>query len=321
MSRIVPVRRVGVPFQHIRNGVAVRGSTWTPMGETANWLTGRGCQLVPAWCPALELPANDTLTFRFRAPRSNAALEREWQFRVQETAAWAAGEAPEFRAPGGSGSGGVVQTLRETVASPAGGVGEVSFDVSTPTTGTARLDLVACVEVPRVIVEATEEGVELAALEPGDPMLGGAEIARIVSVARTSTHGRRTLAQWARPVEDPLTTTSTSFADVWSLGVPVLGRSLGGVTETTRSVTVDALAWVTGGGGAEIRATSSSTSDTDTVSVSATTATWVSATVDVDAEDVSTADGRRGSATDLLTVEYRATSGTLSLASVSVYES
>ena len=317
LNRYVPPARVTLDTSVIQNGAAVRGVTFSDIGLTANWLAGRGRQLIPAFNPLETHASASTRTYKFRAPQSATALERVWSF-----AFFGAGR-PGVKVPASTGSTVVAEDyryetlIRETVAAPSSSVVELTCDITSPAGLSTTIHRISCVELPRAVLTQSEAGVVLPNLEPGDP-ISEAGTDDLPVAARSPNLGRRVLLQYAQPVETPRTTTSSTFQPVLPVALPVLGRVIGS-TDTKRSITIEALASVSGGGGGEVRVTPSKGSAA-TQAISATSMTWVSWTASIDAEDMSTANGERGGSTDYLTIEYRATAGTLSLASVSIYE-
>lgn len=320
-----------VDYRLVRSGDPLRGMMWTSFARALNYANGTWRTLIP-WCsPNVEIHASaPARALTFKAFPSLQTSHRMWRL--------AFGSTVEDETMHGS----------VTFTDPSGGtstftptsVGEYSYHdhveavavrTSAETTlaptlegdGYAGLIGLACYEGPRreLVVDAIDGGLSLFSMMGGAPILGGVtghSLGAIPdAVARALARNRRTMLQWAVFNEAPWDTTSASYVDTPVAGLEVLERHLyAGDGSGAAAAAVRALAWVSGGTGDLEIATAVGT---ETIAISATSPTWVSGTLPIDTEDMTTAYGRR-SAAQVLTVQARKNGGgTLYLAGISVH--
>lgn len=318
--------RVGV-----ESGRSVSGRTWRPDAGLVNHLLGHGGVLVPSYAVGASISVSNSKTFRFRVWPRVQAIQRLWSLHVY-------GGKITVNINGTDYTREIVGTrvrtphwFIEEIASPTDTEQEITITV-TADTGTVTVDAISCRELPRIQLEAnaTEYGVGAESLAGGlaiyDPT-GGSYGGVAESVKQAETTARRnTLIAWSVDDADALTTTSTSAADVFILDPIVLARKerwddvVGVMTGRIRAKCSDG----TTSGEVVITMTSG---DTVTLAIPTGTTSWSwlpgsGGEVDVDAEDSSTVDGRRGSAWDLANIQWRRTagSGTVSLSAITAGE-
>lgn len=316
----------------VRSGDPIRGALWAPVGSALGFALGSPRTLIP-WCsPDWVMWSTDgTQTLSFRAFPSIQATHRMWKVVIADTAEdeLASGVVTFTDPSGGSStlnldSGARVLTHVETVVSRTSAEATLSVTVSL-SKDFCLVAGISCVELPRreLAVDAIDLGIESASLVGGAPILGGVTGHSLGAIpdalSAALVRGRRHIVQWARPATtaDAWSTTSSSYVDTPVAGLEILERHLyAGDGSGAAAAAVRALAWVSGGTGDLEIATAVGT---ETIAISATSPTWVSGTLPIDTEDMTTADGRR-SAAQVLTVQARKNSGgTLYLAGIGVF--
>lgn len=319
----------------IQSGAPVRGITWGAVARAVNFLNGSPRALIPHCSPNVTLAVADGVqTLSFRVFPSYQATHRLWLAVLEPTAQdEAIGTEFEFTDPsGGTATWRCIGTAGPFAPKAFRHVETVSSRTTSETTlaptfesiaGTHVLGRLACFELPRpeLAVDANDLGLELGSFrarhwiyDATGRSLGGLPEALAGALSR----GRRHMFQWARPATAALafSTTSTSYTSVLTYTPELLERYLYN-GDTTPTIEVRVLAWVTGGTG-DVAVTMAN-GDLNAVAISATTPTWTSITgLNVRAEDLSASDGRRTSA-DLATIQARKnTSGTIYVAGIGI---
>lgn len=251
-----------------------------------------------------------------------------------------------FVAPDGTFEASTPRTVTETVASQTETATDVDLTIRPSGHWNLRVLSIACVEVPRTLLEvdaATDDGVGLSRLAAGQPGIAS-EMQRVVAAPSAGRQGRRVLAQVAVPyasTDGTLLDTETWLGNItvkapvveagWTLApadtsyktlvtLPVLGRALE-VGASSTQVRVDIHCWAVGAVTSFSVSAEAGSGDSDTWSQAGPASpTWVSQlTLDINAEDVATAGG---GAEDTITVSVRHNSGagTVYISSVAVYE-
>ena len=336
MSAIVPSERVAVTAADILAGRAVSSRTWAAIAGLTNCVLGRGANVVPAYSPNVTLTAATEYELRYWIQPRYQALERRWQFGVRGASAVStvnvelpSGAAAQDITASTGRMHGAPQGLVEALGSQSATAADVTIAL-TPADADIVLESIGCWEMPRaaLVADASDLGSDLAKFQQGQP-ISADSLAQIVAALGDNAKigGRYSLLQWAVPCTAGGSTTtafaastaSATFQPLFDLPVPVLNRKIGNANVTQASATF--LAWVTGGGAGEVRFTDLTTGSSTAAPISVTSPTWSNAvTLDVDCEDLTAADGLQSAAFDTIQVEYRATSGTIYLASASVWD-
>lgn len=315
----------------VYSGKPVRGgvSQWGGFGLATNHLLGRGGQLIPhAFCNTL-CTKNGTVTLRFRVHPSIAASHRRWSITYKRALSTAitvmrftdpSAGTSDFRIPGGAAGDFFTHEHDETVAVPTGSETELAptfeevDNQSAPT-----IAWVSCVELPRpdLAVDASEYGVELPKLNQGRVVYtttgtgpGGVAVSQLQALDVSRRAG---LFQFARGSNDYLTLSATAgYAPVFAAPITLLGRSLY-VGDTVRTVKARVRASSGAATTGNVRLTMTS-GDTATFAITAAMAsTWLSADLDVDCDDLATADGLPGATHDKCLIEWERTAGASSV--------
>ncbi|MCC7539221.1 MAG: hypothetical protein IT379_23565 [Deltaproteobacteria bacterium] len=321
----------------ILTGRAVRASTWSDIGNVANYVLGAGSVLIPHHLLPSSLSTSIDI-YRYRAKTRAVGVEREWFFTFDDVVGGAEGTYTIAVPAGGPAQTIIVPPgvrhvarITETVGAPASADTELTFSIAYPSGSGSKRIGVSCHEVPRATISQAEGAVDISALRPRGRIYTTA-IAPVVARAADYEIGRRTaLFQWAVPATRAgatITTfarasTSGTFASVLDLGVPILARARYR-GETTRSLTARFYGWVSSASTLECRVTTShSASTSSTVTTTSTAPTWLTAvTFTVDCEDLATIDGLQSSIFDFVTFQFRrsAGAGTVYIAGVSCWE-
>jgi hypothetical protein len=340
MSALVPPYRVAIRTADVLAGASVRGPTWIDCAHLANWVLGRGANVLPGCAPIASLAPATDYALKWRVKPNYQAVERFWWLHIQSTA-----NDPsdvDITIP----DTGAAETRRAQVDANAAWPVEVREVLSAQSAAeaelTAKLNIadggdlygIGAWEIPRaeLVFGGTDLGSEPSYLFPGSP-IAATPLAGIVAATADDSVGRRaSLVQWAVPVTAggstttafAFSTTSATWVDIWALPVPVLARKLGR-SDTTGTITAKVLAWASDGStGGDVRLSGSRAGAGSSTTIgSTTTPTWSAAfTLDVDADDLTASDGRRSSAWEELDVQIQRTSGsgTLYVASASIWE-
>jgi hypothetical protein len=184
------------------------------------------------------------------------------------------------------------------------------------------VEAVACYGQTRATLDASTDdyGVDITTLRARQPIADFAyeSVAGVIDAYKNADARRSSYFDWAIPTAVGISPGSTSLTDVFPL-YPVVYPpvALTGTTET--DVTVAAFAKVSGGTGT-VQFDSTVAASSAALSITGTSYAWVSGTVTCSAEDLSTADSRRGAAWE--TVRIRASdpaAQTLSIAGLKIY--
>lgn len=324
----VPNRAVALTHDHIVTAAPVAGVDWSSMALAANALAGMASVLVPFCAPMCPMPGGDItlgdgvgLTFTVW-PRA-VATHRIWFFAVGGVVAPApgsppAGESGRFTDPSGGYTPFVAREAMtfyahtETIATRTDS--ETNLSVIIGTNGDAVLYGVGCWELTRSQIHAGENdgedgdhGTDESVLASGLPITddqgdgeGAGYLPYHLSALRDDA--RRAGIFAGAPFA---TSSSATFATVFQSPPIGLGRFLYS-TDTTRTIQLAfSVRLIVAGFGVrgEIRVTAASGASV-TVSFGDDDAI-VRTEIAIDAEDLTTSDGRRASRDDTLTVELR----------------
>ena len=314
-----------LPGSEIASGAAVLGATWGTAADLANYLTGKGSQLVCANRPNLTVSAMGSGSLRYYVWPRAVHARRVWvlgfsaasgalaRVTVTDVANFAK-TAVKVRVPNGA-----PWNLTSNVHAPFLFVGEYTAG-STPGEITLQVEPVgndivilsaSCFELPRSRLEI---GAEDSAGDCGGgfPIYEGAGRS-IYGIAQAAEAGRtkqkRANFHWFNATG--YATTSATFSSVFYLDPKCLAP-MGSITNGDKAEVTVAARLQGAMTDAELRVTAASG---DTVTLTRTGgagAGWVAGTMEIDREDLDDADsgGRSGrSYGDELTFELRTTSG------------
>lgn len=338
MTARVPAFRTEPSASQIQSGRIVSATTtMEPLGQLANWLAGDGAQIIPACSPNITVAASTTRDFRFWVKAPPSATRLEWCITLRGTSGTStlASQVAVSTPLGGSSTtydvvpprsrARPIRHYQDLSAKPTGEQ-EISVRIA-PTGAGVVVESISCRAMPRVVLEqdTVDYGVELARLGVSQPIWTGT-----VGDLATRSNSLRAIARraghWHLCFPDntsdaiQVSTASPSWQALVPLNPGLLARFLY-LGDTVGTLSYRVLYATSVGGAGNFRITAAS-GDTDTVTLSTSTSfAWTATrTFDVDAEDLSTADGLRGSAWDDVTLEANQTAGTVYVAAVCIFE-
>jgi hypothetical protein len=321
----------------IAEGAAVRSVEWQDAAALANYVRSMGSVLVPAFGPLRTIAAGVKETFRFRTCTSGTTKQRVLLISLR-SASTTVNTTGEVLVPSGgtstivsapaSFSDVTATAIYFSTAITAPTEVDIDFDVQAGTTGVI-VTSVAILEVPRFALDcnSTELGIDLNTVRAGDPVFdvddgSYAALGRAVLDARTNNGRRNGIWHYFNP--GGYTTTSAAYVDVFALYAPVLTRLLfTGVT--ARNVAIRVYASIPAGDGT-VRFTDASSGATVGITVNGgddwyPTTAGSPAGINVDCEDLTTADGLRAAAWDTLRCQVRSNTGdAITLYGFSIWE-
>jgi hypothetical protein len=328
MSARVPVTFSQPSRLGIASGKPVRGAHMVGIGDATNYLLGRGTVLLPATHPeGSSIAAAATATYHVELWEKVQAKHRVWHLRPivsPSTGGWAQGT---FTDPsGGTSVFDVLETDAErrvsvtgffhveTIATRANGPTPVTFTLANDaaSTGDIILQAVSCFELPRseLALDTTDVGADTDTMRADLPIFDGDNqsiggLSR--AIASAQAYDPRVLFAYLRKSGNGIDYKSGTQAEIFSKG-PVIQPSHQYRGETVRTVYAYVYAYCDVGTAGTIKFLAAS-GDSVTINIVATTGTWVSGEFDVYAEDLSTADGRRSSTTEVVAILAQRTSG------------
>jgi hypothetical protein len=330
MTATVP-ERVWYPERSgVLVGDPVRGPHWSSIAPALNHLLGRGGTLIP-WTSLNEsLLKSATHTYRFTIWPRYQATHRVWLVSAVGSSA-ISGSQLTFTDPSGDSSSFVVGEDESWVRSPHLHVEEIAARTSSETQVLVTISNatspsenattlgIACFEIPRpeLAVDANDYGIDLATIGGGlsiyedqGKSLGG--VGQAISHAVAATR-RRGLFHFARRAGGGnLAFSGGAYAELLSFRPTFLDRFLY-ASNTVQTVPVRIYTRSGAGTTGNVRLTMAN-GDTLTFAITAAdSGTWRTGSIDVHAEDLSTADGRRSTTWDTCTVEGQRTAGANSL--------
>ena len=303
-------------------GKPVRAQQWRAAAELSNHVLGRGHTVIPSSSIDQAFAATGAKTdLRFKIMQTIQATHRVWSLRFTVTGATGS-SLMRFEDP----SGGVIDAVFgaagayhvawvETVSVRLSQETEVvcGFICDSASTKGCTLESASCYEAPRPELELDTDnlGVQLSPIAPigaiysaDGQSVGG--VAQAYSLA-WELAARAGLFQFAR-VTPGLANSSGSAADMFAAPFPLLGRKHHRAS-TTKTVLVRARVSSDVGTTGEINFTMSSGGFLSLAISAGLSPAWVTGTLDIDAEDNTTSDGRRGAAFDLCTVDWKRSTG------------
>lgn len=329
---LVPMRRPEPTEALVRVAAPVSTLTWNSAAYLANWLRGKGAQLVP-WCfPERTITSTNTETFRFYTKPRTSAIERVWGVLLSTTSS--ARVTADVKVP----ASGTAQTvivsssaeLRvpyvfvETLGAKSGTAGQIDMSIKA-NGGNLVVEGIACYEQdrPYLATDSTDYGIDVATTQSGQPIFYSANQSyRGVVQALENADARRTgIFHWSVGDSTSCAQSSATPTTIFTHGVPVLGR-FQYTGSTTSSVKWAAYCKVNAAGSGTITATTSSSSVNDPLTVNWTSYQWSTPrAISIHAEDLTATDGRRSSAWDELNFSIAGDgTRTLTVQSISVWD-
>jgi hypothetical protein len=315
----------------------VSASDWASTARLQNHIASRGRVLVPAFRPDHVAVASKTAyTYALRVVPSYQALVRRWRVAVQcatqVDVSINGGTAAVDPSPGDFADIGAASlprgiTIDEVLGSQTSAESAATVTITGDSVPT--VDSIECFELPRAFIasDANELGVELPPLRSSLPIQAAA-FTNLYAGAMNADAGRRVLFQWAVPYEVAASTSTTyaastasaTFGDVFSVAKPCIVRKKFNDGNDYTACNARVFAWVSGGGSGQFRVITGE-GDSSVVTITNTSPAWSSEVTDalVLHEDLTAADGLPGGYDDVQ-FEFRATSGTLYVASVILNE-
>lgn len=294
-------------------GAPVSARTWGDIGRLLHYVRGRGRMLVPYTFVNDALSSGVAYTARFRTAPSGVAITRVWIVAVRGVSldfgseiTLQAGGAAARTFPIGFWRPSYLVYLEDGCTKTT-----AATDLAITITADANcvLEGIACYELPRaVLTPTTDLGVHLDSLYPRRSIYSSAEEG-IDAIARgiLATKCRRIglFGWWGAEMN----TVSTSNVDTWSFPIPVV-PALDAFGTTQRKIVVTVWCWVSNATTAADFTFVAGSGDSDVLSLPAaagsTTPQWLTGSLDVDAEDLSSADGDAG---DTVQLQVKRTSG------------
>lgn len=329
MSRGVPHLRPELDTAGILSGEPVSGSDWSTLGGLANWCNGHGGMVVPWAACGITIGSGSTVTLPFYIAPKKTAVQRVWAVNVR---AGTAGATLTFTDSSSTAhSARVAPTVRtarrnamvfaEDLSAKTNTAGGATVSLEA-TGGTLTVESIACYEQTRGVLAASTDdyGVDLTTLRTRQPIadLDYQSVAGVMDAYKNLDARRPCYYQWSVPEANALEFTSGSYVDMYSpLTIPVCGV-IPTLNDTKCQVTVCAYAKVDSGKGL-VRFTSDQAGGSAVVDVTSTSFAWVTGSVQVDSEDLTTADGRRSAVWEGIQVECSDnTATTLSVAGIAI---
>lgn len=334
MSAIWSPRRPEMAESLVRVGAPVSSRSWQGAAFLANFLRGKGSQLVP-WCmPQRSISAGATESFRFRVKTRSSAVQRAWGVVLRTTAA--SGVTAEIRAPALTGTLRTVPVSSsldtrtavvyiETLASKAATEAQIAISIKA-NGGAVIVEGIGCYEQDRPLLnqDTTDYGVDVVTLSTGQPMLDDAfrSIGGVMDTLANADARRVGIFHWTMG-DGAATRTLNTYTPLLTLAVPALARKLARAA-VLGTVKWSAYAKVAAGNGT-VRLTTTGSGVSDVMTVTSTTYAWTTArSISIHCDDMASVDGRQTAASpvwDDLQLEI-AGDGTnlLSVSSVSIWE-
>ena len=321
MTALVPHRRPELGTDGIQSRLPVSADDQQQMAGLANFCSGHGGMLIP-WCAVGKLLDDESVVFHFYVGPKARAVERIWRVMLSGStpATITAGSAAAVDVPVGATA--ATYTIREPLSAKTSTAGDTSITITSVEAGQLTVHAIAMYEQTRAVLalDSTDYGVDITTLQARDRVFDTANRSlRGLADGYKNVDARRAgIFHWTGgPLLDFLAVTQASYTDLFVFYAPALGA----ITEaggTTTSFRVAVYAKVNAGS-ADVQFLSAEAGDSLTINVTSTSYAWVTDDLDVDAEDLSLADGRRGSAWETIQVQARkGTATTLSIAAISV---
>lgn len=338
MAATVPSKRPSASGSGIAFQRPVRSFDWTSMAAVANYTRGSGCILIPRTMIAETIALGpNTGTYHFRVKTNQFSHSRVWYISLLGTTSGVAttasiaingGTAVSVGVTGGKASVVPIEII-ETVGSPSQTEQDIYVAISSSATAAVQVVSIACAEMPMAglsyLVDGGQDYARVAPLAPVDAFGPGlVQLDTVNATLGAINAGRRVgMHHLVRAAEGSgFATSSAAFVAIYtaSCEAPMLGRYLY-TGDTTRTLTFKAYGKISVAGTYSVKLTMTSGATT-TITTTSTSAGWfgTSNTIAVDAEDITSADGRRSTRWDLAKIEHKTSAGTGTLWSLSVWE-
>lgn len=301
MTGRVPHRRPELPtYDDMLSGRPVSAVDWSTLASAANWINGRGAQIIP-WCAIGHTVASgSSASFLFRATPKAQSVAHVWAINMLASAAGATatvtinGTSMGVRRPATSqnnrrSSEVFLETLSAktsstttytvTVAAAGGNITVESLGMYAQ----ARLDLAA---------DATDLGVDITTLRARQPIRDFAyeSVSGVCDAEKGMSARRIGHFAWSVPTSAAISPGSTSQTALFEIEPPAQAAVEEGAT--SESLTVLVYAKVTGGTGS-VQVAPVQATGTATVSVTSTSFAWAADNVTIETEDLTAANGQR----------------------------
>lgn len=284
MTATVPAARPIVRQDDIVAGKAVRARTWLDAGSLANWCSGNGEYLVPAYSPEQTIAANKTFVFRYRVTPPGRAVRRVWQLYVEGNCAITLDGSVGPSADYITDSGGTWVRYVEDLTAKSATLQEISLSIANAvSSATLSVKSICCYEDPRIVLDkdATDLGVELTSLSVREPIQENPYTSLGGIAAALGAEQRRQYFNIARPDDtaECWATTSGTFSIMLD-EVPILARKLYSASTTgdVRFAALCSASDATTDG--EIRITNNATANTVTLTVTNPGTSWAWYSID-----------------------------------------
>jgi hypothetical protein len=318
----VELYRVDPDLEDIIVGDGTRGATFEAIAKLTHWVRGRGRCIVPAHHPRFTIAAAASSTLRYFTGVSEAAIARVWLVDVRASTKTASCRFT-IQAGAGAASDPIVMDGRsansrtilyiEPEAPQVGGATEVSVVVAVAS-GTARVEAVACYELPRAALDrdlGPDFGIALDSYYPREDVwqqstsgLYGLASAVVAIENRRIGH----LAMWH---ETGFDTTSGAFVALHPAARLVASQDR--PSSTRRSL--EGYVWAvcsngTTSGEFDFRRADTTASTAVAIPLLTTVGAWFGpVTLDFGCEDLSEDDGTPGGSYDTCQFRFRRTAG------------
>lgn len=328
---IVPAIPPLVNADQVKSGRAVRGTaTHYALGQTMNWNLGRGAQLIAANSPGESLAIGATHVYHYRVWPRQAAFRRRWA--VQLAGGSSSTNQVEIIINGGTKT--VTATLgsatlsarpifiTEELASVSTSEAEATISIENKSGIEAiRVLSIACWELPRPELTlgsgSSEYGSQLSALRSNAPIFDGngysiVGLADAVKTAETGSYVHRP-GMFAFAVDPNNAPFSGTSGNIFELDPIVLGR-LTHRNNTTTDVYCRSYGRTTVAGTTGTITFTANSGDSVVLTIPDNQSFNWFVTADhkltIDAEDLSTSDGRRGGSWETVAITISRTAGT-----------
>lgn len=305
-----------------------RGRLARELGALANYVRGKGMQVVPAHRPGIYLSSTTPVSAYFRTEPSGFAIARLWVVvaHQEEITGGIVGAELQLTFPNATTAIFAPDVLTglatlaprffiEELSAKSYAQEDFAIEFQRKSgTSAVTIESLACFEMPRAVLalDSVDEGVDLETVRSGQAIYDGAnESLGAVAESLSNSWARRTLFAQSFP---ELEVDSGSWTDLFTLAPTVVPHKTGRAdTELVCRWDVRVRAG-DGSTGGEVRITSGVDGNTDTLTlaVGATSDAWLGpGSITLRCEDVDTIDGLPGSSTwETVQVAVRRTAGT-----------
>ncbi len=321
MTRRVPHFRPEIgTFNDMHSGDPVSAVDWATLAQAANWVHGRGAQVLPWTAVGIDVADAASKTLRYYFQSKRATVARVWSMVLLSDTEGATATVTingtafsAERPPTDRESQRHAFTFVEQLGAKKTGL-EVSTVALAAAGGDISIESIGCFDVPRHTLDNDEVdwGVDVNRLRARQPALRES-IGRVCDAEAHMSARRPTHAAWAVSTADGISPGSTSFTEMFNLPAPVQGAMDNGAT--SQNVRCYVFAKVSSGTG-QIKFTAGQTADTVTIDVTQTSFDTDWANLEIETEDLTASNGRRSGLEDI-TVEAKDPAGqTLTIAGV-----